>query len=85
VFWRLDGGEFFRESPPQLIVIVQVPRGCTNPEMLGVMQAYRRFNLFPAGLQAAIRQLPEALRAFFSQGAPIRATARYDLAPAVGH
>ncbi len=85
VFWRLDGGEFFRESPPQLIVIVQVPRGCTNPEMLGVMQAYRRFNLFPAGLQAAIRQLPEAFRVFFSQGAPIRATARYKLTPVTGH
>jgi hypothetical protein len=85
VFWRLDGGEFFRESSPQLIVIVQVPRGCTNPEMLGVMQAYRRFNLFPAGLQAAIRQLPEAFRVFFSQGAPIRATARYELTPIAGH
>lgn len=85
VFWRLDGGEFFRDSPPQLVVILQVPRGCLNPEMLGVMQAYRRFNLFPAGLQAAIRQLPEALRVFFSQGAPTRATVRYALTPTIGH
>jgi hypothetical protein len=85
VFWRLDGGEFFRESPPQLVVILQVPRGCTEPEMLGIMQAYRRFNLFPAGLQTAIRQLPEALRVFFSQGAPIQAKVQYALAPTVGH
>lgn len=85
VFWRLDGGEFFQDNPPQLVVILQVPRDCPNPEMLGVMQAYRRFNLFPAGLQAAIRQLPEAMRVFFSQGAPIRATIRYALTPTVGH
>jgi len=84
VFWRLDGAEFFQEAAPQLAVIVQVPRGCTRPAMLGIMQAYRRFNLFPAGLQAAIRQLPEALRTFFAQGAPIRATARYELIPATG-
>jgi hypothetical protein len=83
VFWRLDGAEFFQENPPQLIVILQVPRGCVSPEMLAVMQAYRRFNLFPAGLQAAIRQLPEALRVFFSQGAPIGATAKYQLTPTI--
>ncbi|MEV4623910.1 hypothetical protein AB0J74_35025 [Asanoa sp. NPDC049573] len=83
VFWRLDGAEFFTEDPPQLIVIVQVPHDAPTVTMSAVMRAYRRFVFFPAGLQAMIRQLPAALRTFFAQGAPVGATARYDLTPIV--
>jgi hypothetical protein len=79
VFWRLDGAEFFQENQPELIVVLQVPREVDTATVVGVLQAYRRFNLFPAGLQAAIRQLPEALRVFFAQGAPLEARAIYDL------
>jgi hypothetical protein len=83
VFWRLDGPEFFQADPPQLIVVLQVPKSAATVEMVGVMQAYRRFTLFPTRLQALIRELPAALRAFFTQGAPISARIRYDLGPAV--
>jgi hypothetical protein len=81
VFWRLDGAEFFQEPRPELIVVLQVPKEAGAVEMRGVLQAYRRFNMFPAGLQTLIRELPQALRAFFSQGAPIEARTRYDLGP----
>ncbi len=80
VFWRLNGAEFFQENQPELIVVLQVPREVDTAAVVGVLQAYRRFNLFPGGLQAAIRQLPEALRVFFAQGAPLEARAAYDLA-----
>lgn len=79
VFWRLDGAEFFQENQPELIVVIQVPRRVRTATVVGVLQAYRRFNLFPAGLQAAVRQLPEALRVFFAGGAPLDARATYDL------
>jgi len=79
VFWRLDGAEFFQEPRPDLIVILQVPKAAGLVDMRGVLQAYRRFNVFPAGLQTLIRELPQALRAFFSQGAPIQARTRYNL------
>lgn len=79
VLWRLDGAEFFQESPPALIVILQVPNEAAVVKMLGEMYAYRQFTMFPARLQTLIRELPEALRAFFTQGAPIHASARYNL------
>ena len=79
VFWRLDGAEFFQENQPELVVVLQVPHGVDTATVVGVLQAYRRFNLFPAGLQAAIRQLPEAFRVFFAQGAPLDARTIYDL------
>ncbi len=79
VFWRLDGSEFFQENQPELVVVLQVPKGVTSGTVVGVLQAYRRFNLFPAGLQAAIRQLPEAMRVFFAGGSPLAAQASYDL------
>jgi len=80
VFWRLDGAEFFEENQPELVVVLQVPKGVETFDVVGVLQAYRRFNLFPAGLQAAVRQLPEALRVFFSGGAPLSAQTTYALA-----
>ena len=83
VFWRLDGSEFFRESSPQLITVLQVPRATKTAEVLGIMQAYRRFTLFPVRLQSLIRELPEALRTFFRQGAPILGRTRYDLSPVI--
>lgn len=80
VFWRLDGSEFFQENQPELIVVLQVPLEVESATVVGVLQAYRRFNLFPAGLQAAIRQLPEALRVFFQQGAPLADRRTYEVA-----
>jgi hypothetical protein len=83
VFWRLDGAEFFAEDPPQLVIILQVPRETATLRMRAVMRAYRRFSFFPAGLQSMIRELPSALRAFFTQGAPVGDTRTYDLTPVV--
>lgn len=85
VFWRLDGAEFFQENPPQLIVILQVPKAAEGVELQAVLRAYRRFALFPAGLRAMVLELPDALRTFFRGGAPIQAVARYDLSPATGN
>jgi hypothetical protein len=79
VFWRLDGAEFFQENSPQLVVILQVPKAANGVDLRAVARAYRRFNLFPAGLQSIILELPEALRTFFRRGAPIQAVTRYDL------
>jgi hypothetical protein len=83
VFWRLDGAEFFAEDPPQLVIILQVPRETATLRMRAVMRAYRRFSFFPAGLQSMIRELPSALRALFTQGAPVGDTRTYDLTPVV--
>lgn len=80
VFWRLDGAQFFQENQPELVVVLQVPRGVRQASVVGVLQAYRRFNFFPAGLQSVIRQLPEALRVFFRNGAPLADQRSYDLA-----
>jgi hypothetical protein len=80
VFWRLDGSEFFQENQPELIVVLQVPQEVENATVVGVLQAYRRFNLFPSPMQAAIRQLPEAMRVFFQQGAPLADRTTYELA-----
>jgi hypothetical protein len=80
VFWRLDGSEFFQENQPEFVVVLQVPQEVESASVVGVLQAYRRFNLFPAGLQAAIRQLPEAIRVFFQQGAPLAARKTYEIA-----
>jgi len=83
VFWRLDGAQFFAEDPPQLVIILQVPRDTQTLQMRAVMRAYRRFSFFPAGLQAMIRELPSAVRAFFTQGAPVGDARTYDLTPVV--
>jgi hypothetical protein len=81
VFWRLDGAEFFQENVPRLIVIAQVPIETDVIKVRAILQAYRHFTLFPSGLQAAIRQLPEVLRAYFGGGAPLHAETPYDLSP----
>jgi hypothetical protein len=80
VFWRFDGAKFFQENQPELVVVLQVPRAVQRASVVAVLQAYRRFNFFPAGLQAMIRQLPEGLRVFFQNGAPIADRQTYDLA-----
>jgi hypothetical protein len=79
VFWRLDGAQFFQENQPELVLVLQVPRSVEHASVVGVLQAYRRFNLFPAGLQAAIRQLPEALRVYLQNGAPLADQRTYGL------
>ncbi|MET8849874.1 hypothetical protein [Amycolatopsis sp. NPDC004625] len=84
VFWRLDGPEFFQENPPQLIIVLQVPKSAGGVELQAVLRAYRRFTLFPAGLRSMISELPDALRTFFRGGAPVQAVARYDLSSATG-
>jgi hypothetical protein len=70
VRWRLDGAEFFEEDTPELIVIVQVPKGVTKVEVAAAMQAYHKFSFANAGLQEAVKQLPARLREFFYAGLP---------------
>ncbi|MFG2498082.1 hypothetical protein ACGFSB_07650 [Streptomyces sp. NPDC048441] len=97
VFWRLDGKEFFQADAPKLIVILQVPRKtreetpdaqvpqvarvARETRVRAVLQAYRHFTYFPAGLQSLIRELPRALQVFFRNGSPIGDRREYVLFP----
>jgi len=78
VFWRIEGTEFFQEDDPQLIVIAQLPKQTRELQVIAIMQAYRYFNFASANLQEKIKKIPEALRNFFEQGAPIEDRASWD-------
>jgi hypothetical protein len=79
VFWRLDGGEFFQENRPDLVVIVQVPREAKHFTVAAAMQAYRFFNYAAADFQDAIKGLPSLVASFFRAGAPLGDRKQYDL------
>ena len=71
VFWRIDGAEFFQENDLNLLVIVQTPKVLKELTVDARMIAGRYFSLANSNLQRAVKQLPEALRTFFQNGAPI--------------
>lgn len=71
VFWRIDGAEFFQEKDLNLVVVVQMPKTVKQLRVDASMIAGRYFNLANSNLQRAVKQLPEALRTFFQNGAPI--------------
>lgn len=79
VFWRMDGQEFFQETRPDFIVIVQVPRGTAEFKIKAAMQASRFFNLAAANVQDAIKALPAKLASFFKTGAPLGDQKQWDL------
>lgn len=81
VFWRLDGKEFFQETRPDLVVIVQVPKDATEFKVTAAIQAYRFFNFATADLQDALKRLGGALATFFKAGAPLPDSKSYDLTP----
>lgn len=81
VFWRLDGAEFFQEDDPPLIVIMQVPKETQAVNITAQLQVYRYFHFLGAELQEMIRELPRAIRDFFTGGMPIRRDASWDITP----
>jgi hypothetical protein len=79
VFWRIDGAEFFEESSPQLVVVLQVPKGTKRLKIEAKLQAYRYFNTGAADWRAAVAHLPEAIKGFFERGAPLADQNTWDL------
>jgi hypothetical protein len=79
VFWRLDREAFVKENDPGLRVILRLPLPASHLSVSAQMVATRYANLFGAGFRAAIRDLPSAMRDFFTGGTPIAATADWNL------
>lgn len=79
VFWRIDGAEFFQENDLNLLVIAQTPKVVQQLVVEARMIAGRYFSLANSNLQRAVKQLPEALRTFFQNGAPIPDQHRWDV------
>lgn len=83
VFWRLDSEAFVEENDPGLRVILRVPLPSEHLHITAEMVATRYPNLFGAGFRNAIRDLPSAMRDFFTGGTPITATGDWDLSEAL--
>jgi hypothetical protein len=79
VFWRLDSAEFAQTQDAGLRVVLKVPKASDRLHVTAQMRATRYFDLLEAGLQRAIRDLPAAIRSFFTGGTPIDAEDRWDL------
>jgi hypothetical protein len=79
VFWRVTGSEFFQESVPQFVVVLQVPKDVTNVRIAAALQAYSFFNLAAAGIGDVLRYLGERVASFFKAGAPVRDTQEWDI------
>jgi hypothetical protein len=81
VWWRLDGTKFFEGEDLGLIVIIQVPKATKEIEITAAMMASRAFKYAPTNLFQAIQQLPQAMRAFFENGTPLRSQTTWDISP----
>lgn len=80
VFWRIDGDAHFEEGVPAFVVIAQVPKRAGKAVRVEVAaQGSRFFSYARASLKDVIGGLPGRIKAFFQGGAPITATATYDL------
>jgi hypothetical protein len=79
VFWRLERDAFAEENDPGLRVILRVPAGTERLDVSVEMVARRYASMFGAGLREGIRDLPAAMRDFFTRGTPILATGGWDL------
>jgi hypothetical protein len=79
VFWRLDSAEFAQTQDAGLRVVLRVPRTSDGLQVRAQMRATRYFELLEAGLQRAVRDLPAAIRSFFTGGTPIDAENAWDL------
>ena len=79
VFWRLDGRLAGGSIDLELHVILCVPVIAEELSVDTHVRATRHVNLLDAGLRSAVRDLPAALRNFFSAGTPIGATRTWDL------
>lgn len=79
VFWRVTGSEFFQDSVPQFVVVLQVPKEVDSVRIAAALQAYSYFNLAAAGLGEALRYLGERVANFFRAGAPVRDTQEWDI------
>ncbi len=79
VFWRLERESFVEENDPGLRVVVRVPLPAERLQVSAEMVATRYPRLFGAGLRRAIKDLPVAMRDFFTGGTPIAATGVWDL------
>lgn len=83
VFWRVTGSEFFQESAPQFVVVLQVPKSVASVRIAGALQAYSHFNLGAAGLSEALKYLGDRLANFFRKGAPVRDAREWDISPSL--
>jgi hypothetical protein len=81
VFWRLDGTELFQDDALSFIVILQVPIETKEVSIAAAMRAYRYFSFANAGFQQAVKELPRALREFFTEGMPVFTQASWDITP----
>lgn len=79
VFWRLERDAFAEENDPGLRVILRVPVEAQRLDVSVEMVARRYASMFGAGLREGIRDLPAAMRDFFTRGTPILATGEWDL------
>lgn len=79
VFWRVTGSEFFQDSVPQFVVVLQVPKGVASVRIAAALQAYSYFNLAAAGIGDVLRYLGERVANFFRAGAPVRDTHEWDI------
>src|SRR4051812_32591281 len=79
VFWRLDREAFVEENDPGLRVILRLPLEVDRLNVRAEMVARRYANLFGGGLREAIKDLPSAMRDFFTGGTPIPAVGGWDL------
>lgn len=79
VFWRVTGSEFFQDSVPQFVVVLQVPKEVASVRVAAALQAYSYFNLAAAGVGDVLRYLGERVANFFRAGAPVRDTQEWDI------
>ena len=72
VQWKFMGQEFFQETLPTMVVIVQIPRQTSHLNITAKLAAYRYFNVGSAGLFQFLTQLPSAVYNFLvKDGAPL--------------
>jgi hypothetical protein len=78
VRWRIEGAKFFQEDSPELIVVVQVPKGTGEVDVAAALEARRYFNYGAAGLQDVVKRLTEKFRKFFEDGMPLKHQVRWN-------
>lgn len=79
VFWRLEDAKLLQQDTPRFIVIAQVPMSAATVRVDGVLQAHRNYNFLTAYVRNTFRELPEAIRNYFKNGAPKPQMVTYDL------
>ena len=70
--WQLDGGKTLSQTNLHLAAVLQVPKQTKRVNAVGLLTAYRDFQMLSAELSDIWSYLSERVKNFFQKDAPLQ-------------